>query len=324
MTTPGNVKVLKSLLRNLPGLANRQRKESDLVTLDKDKKFLLGLTKEDLTGLTELDPLSPGLIERHPGWWFGGDFDKLTTSEKEAWLELLTLGVASYGGLIAFCSIKQLSAWLDIGEANLAFVLKKALDRWMIELREMVLIPVSGRSLPLHRIAQGELPPSALKLIEKKSHKVVRFYLLTFPGCYSYNTGPLEQKISESWEQETGYDRIDKSALAVNLKEPCELLQRRLSRDKLNEYRTQIVVENPQGNTAIIRLPLEASYYIGSRKAVAQRLTRKTWRLMPISHSDAATAAVRLCLARFKMMSRFSQYLGKKDLGAAITGGGRC
>jgi len=252
-----------------------------------------------------------GLTERHPGWWFKDGFTNLSKEEKAASLELLTLAKASApDGIALFCSVPQLSAWLGVDETSLFTVLSRAMKKWLVEIQEMVLIPVPDNSLKLRRIEKANLPKSALKLLEVNSSKIARFYLIVFPGFHADSRGPLEQRLGSIWEKETGYSQCSGAELNALLDEPYRLLEEMLDAGKASGYRTRVEIESPRGNPSTIRLPWPPLYHIGSHAEIEQRLSRDYWPLLPISKSDAAKAAVRLLFARFNLMAMFAQHLG--------------
>lgn len=251
-----------------------------------------------------------GLEERHPGWWFKEVFSGLTKEEKVAWLELLTLAVASTPrGMAFFCSVGQLASWLGVNESGLASALEKAMKRLLIEIREAVFIPEPGKSVQLRKVTKAELPASSQKLIEEGSKKILRYYAIAFPGFHADNTNLLEQELCSKWEQDTGYCRMNPTELDHHLEEPFHLLQERLAAGKETGFRTHTIIESPMGNPSSIKLPQPPVYFIDSEAEVEDRLSPKYWDLLPISKADAPAAAVQLQIARMSLMSLFARHM---------------
>lgn len=190
----------------------------------------------------------------HPGAWFDRVFSELSEPEKVAWLELLTLAIASYpSGRVGFCSDRQLASLLDIKEAIFSSVLKTTQNLWMVEVCNKAVVPCF---LDYDHGDYTQIPD--------KSKSGIRYKEMTFPGLYSYFSDARISPIGErGWQTKPG-SQNEKDNWDAVLRGPCGLLHQRMEKGLKNQYHPLFTGETPICQWSEHILPMSTYFITGA------------------------------------------------------------
>lgn len=172
----------------------------------------------------------------HPGIWFRDTFSELRSTEKAAWLELLTLAIASYPtGKVGFCSERQIARLFQLDESAFSSTLRKAQDHWLVEVSHKAVVP--------YFTEYDDRPVVPICDVLDNSKEGALYKEMTFPGIFRYYPDRQQCWFVEDGKQNSVVGQRD--LLDAVLSEPLALLRERMRMARAGALSPDITNESP-------------------------------------------------------------------------------
>jgi hypothetical protein len=180
-----------------------------------------------------------GLTERHPEWW-PSTLDDL---EATAWFELLTLAWDPFppSGTITFYSTKQLAGFLAKKTLNLYHELRYGIERRLIRVAEILLIPEENSERGLR--FEKNIDPDTSQLIFDQAIETERLYFVTFPGFCREGFDPSFERLKAYKDALRKGRMFSEHETALEQTESFRFLQERLPIPDSNGHSVYLITD---------------------------------------------------------------------------------